>query len=191
VCEIQSHSSLARARPFEFEFESRDDDTRGRPRARAMSDDERDEEMTAMELAKRLAPAFAKMAEAAHEASGMLSKFAKIPNESTLVKRGRGMDSEGKRLTKAQKRELKPPRAPTAFNMFMKDEVQRVRVERGDLSPKEVFTECARRWREKKSRTQGSLQGGGSLNPVSTPPAMKDKHKKDKSHKKDKKNKDK
>jgi hypothetical protein len=49
----------------------------------------------------------------------------------------------------------------------------------------------ARRWREKKSRTQGSLQGAGSLNPVSTPPAMKDKHKKDKSHKKDKKNKDK
>ena len=39
--------------------------------------------------------------------------------------------------------------------------------------------------------TVGSLQGGGSLNPVSTPPAMKDKHKKDKSHKKDKKNKDK
>ena len=35
----------------------------------AMSDDERDEAMTAMELAKRLAPALAKMAEAAHEAS--------------------------------------------------------------------------------------------------------------------------
>ena len=165
-------------------------DGKGGREPRAMSDDERDDAMTAMELAKRLAPALAKMAEAAHEATTMLSKFAKIPNESTLVKRARGMDSEGKRLTKAQKRELKPPRAPTAFNMFMKDEVQRVRVERGDLTPKEVFTECARRWREKKSR-QGSLQGGGSLNPGSTPPAMKDKHKKEKSHKKDKKNKDK
>ena len=176
-------------RAFEFERAAR---ARGAAHARdatdAMSDDDRDDAVTAMELAKRLAPTFAKIAEAAHEAHGTLVKFAKIPNESTLVKRGRGMDAEGKRLTKAQKRELKPPRAPTAFNMFMKTEVQRVRDERGDLTPKEVFTECARRWREKKSRAQGSLSGGGSLNPMSTPPGtMKDKPKKDKSHKKDKK----
>ena len=67
-------------------------------------------------------------------------------------------------------------------------EVVRVRAEKPGLGPKEVFTECAARWKAKKAARGGA---GGSLAGASTPVPVKEKKaRKEKSHKKDKKHRD-
>ena len=39
-----------------------------------------------------------------------------------------------------------PPRAPSAYNIFMREEVARIKQTRTDLAHKEVFKEAARNW---------------------------------------------
>ena len=151
----------------------------------------------ARSLADALAPIFASLAEqclAAHEAMCAIAERAPT---TTLARRRKGKrddDEEGdKKLTKKQKREMRAPRQPTAFNLFMKAEVTRVRAERPGLGPKEVFTECAARWKAKKAAESGGGGDGGrgSLAGVSTPAPVKEKKHKEKSHKKEKKHRDK
>ena len=62
-----------------------------------------------------------------------------------------------------QKAKARAPRAgqPTAFNLFMKAEVVRVRAEKPGLGPKEVFTECAARWKAKKAAMGGAGESRG------------------------------
>jgi len=158
---------------------------------------------TAKSLADALAPIFATLAEqclAAHEA---MCAIADRAPSTTLARRRKGKrgendndDETDKKLTKKQKREMRAPRQPTAFNLFMKAEVTRVRAERPGLGPKEVFTECAARWKAKKAAAGQTGMGGGdggrgSLAGVSTPAPVKEKRHKEKSHKKEKKHRDK
>lgn len=155
---------------------------------------------TAKSLADALAPIFATLAEqclAAHEA---MCAIAERQPTTTLARRRKGKrggeENEDEKLTKKQKREMRAPRQPTAFNLFMKAEVTRVRAERPGLGPKEVFTECAARWKAKKAAAGQTGMGGGdggrgSLAGVSTPAPVKEKRHKEKSHKKEKKHRDK
>ena len=133
----------------------------------------RDAASDARALAEALAPCFASLADVA---------------PTTTLTRKRGTGADGKKLTKKQKRELRAPRQPTAFNLFMKAEVVRVRAEKPGLGPKEVFTECAAGWKAKEAAMGGA---GGSLAGASTPVPVKEKKaRKEKSHKKDKKHRD-
>ena len=66
----------------------------------------------------KLAPLFAKLAEAAQEISDVFAAAGGV----TLGKRGPGeLDANGRPIKK--KKEKRAPRAPTAFNMFMKKAV--------------------------------------------------------------------
>jgi hypothetical protein len=148
----------------------------------------RDAAVDARSLAEALAPCFASLADACLRAHEAVCAIADVAPTTTLTRK-RGAGADGKKLTKKQKRELRAPRQPTAFNLFMKAEVVRVRAEKPGLGPKEVFTECAARWKAKKAAMGGT---GGSLAGASTPVPVKEKKAhKEKSHKKDKKHRDK
>jgi len=155
---------------------------------------------TARTLANALAPIFATIAEqclAAHEAMCAIAERAPTTTLARRRTKGKRVDDGDGTLTKKRKREMRAPRQPTAFNLFMKAEVTRVRAERPELGPKEVFTECAARWKANKAAASGEggvgVEGGmrGSLAGVSTPAPVKEKRHKEKSHKKEKKHRDK
>ena len=147
----------------------------------------RDAASDARALAEALAPCFASLADACLRAHEAVCAIADVAPTTTLTRK-RGTGADGKKLTKKQKRELRAPRQPTAFNLFMKAEVVRVRAEKPGLGPKEVFTECAARWKAKKAAMGGA---GGSLAGASTSVPVKEKKaRKEKSHKKDKKHRD-
>ena len=95
-----------------------------------------------MEMSK-LAPAFAKLAEAAQEISEIFAAAGGV----TLGKRGPGallLDADGKPIKK--KKEKRAPRAPTKFNEFMRTNLAQVKSDNPDKSPKEHFALCAMRW---------------------------------------------
>ena len=97
---------------------------------------------TNMEMSK-LAPAFAKLAEAAQEISEIFAAAGGV----TLGKRGPGallLDADGKPIKK--KKEKRAPRAPTKFNEFMRTNLAQVKSDNPDKSPKEHFALCAMRW---------------------------------------------
>jgi len=151
--------------------------------------------VSATELAGALVPAVARLAEAAYDLQIILAKMGEVPAGGSL-KRTAGAAAaaienlpESVKLTKKQKRELRPPRQPTAFNLFIKSEVAKVRAENPNMEPKAVFSECAARWKAHKAK-HGSAAPGGTLAAagMSTPMGgHKEKSKKEKSHKKDKK----
>ena len=149
--------------------------------------------VSASELAGALVPAFARLAEAAYDVQIILAKLGDVPAGGSL-KRTAGASAaalddlpETVKLTKKQKRELRPPRQPTAFNLFIKSEVAKVRAENPNMEPKAVFSECAARWKVHKAK-HGSVAPSGNLAGMSTPMGgHKEKSKKEKSHKKDKK----
>ena len=115
----------------------------------------------------KLAPLFAKLAEAAQEISDVFAAAGGV----TLGKRGPGeLDANGRPIKK--KKEKRAPRAPTAFNMFMKKAVAEMKEAAArdptnngaDLNPKEVFAQCAAKWKTapenpKASQQVGSLAG--------------------------------
>ena len=116
-----------------------------------------------MEMNK-LAPAFAKLAEAAQEISEIFAAAGGV----TLGKRGPGallLDADGKPIKK--KKEKRAPRAPTKFNEFMRKAVAETKEKNKDKSPKEVFALCAAMW---KDAPENPKSGFGSL-----PPAKGDK----------------
>jgi len=148
-----------------------------------MSSDAEPASANAAELAAALLPLVARMTETLFDAQRALARCAGVPAGQQIgsLKRVAGATIAGEKpMTKKQKRELKPHRAPTAFNLFMKSEVAKVKAEQPGLAPKEVFTACAARWKAAKEK-EGSLHS-------TPPPSKKEKHK-DKSHKKDKKDK--
>jgi hypothetical protein len=148
-----------------------------------MSSDAEPAIANAAELAAALLPLVARMTETLFDAQRALARCAGVPAGQQIgsLKRVAGATIAGEKpMTKKQKRELKPHRAPTAFNLFMKSEVAKVKAEQPGLAPKEVFTACAARWKAAKEK-EGSLHS-------TPPPSKKEKHK-DKSHKKDKKDK--
>lgn len=114
----------------------------------------------------KLAPLFAKLAEAAQEISDVFAAAGGV----TLGKRGPGeLDANGRPIKK--KKEKRAPRAPTAFNLFMKKAVAEMKeaAQRdpnnngADLNPKQVFAQCAAKWKtapeNPKASQQGSLAG--------------------------------
>ena len=112
----------------------------------------------------KLAPAFAKLAEAAQEISEIFAAAGGV----TLGKRGPGallLDADGKPIKK--KKEKRAPRAPTKFNEFMRKAVAETKEKNKDKSPKEVFALCAAMW---KDAPENPKSGFGSL-----PPAKGDK----------------
>lgn len=149
--------------------------------------------VSASELAGALVPAVARLAEAAYDVQIILAKLGNVPAGGSL-KRTAGASAaaldnlpETVKLTKKQKRELRPPRQPTAFNLFIKSEVAKVRAENPNMEPKAVFSECAARWKVHKAK-HGIAAPSGNLAGMSTPMGgHKEKSKKEKSHKKDKK----
>ena len=130
---------------------------------------------TARELARAMLPHVARVTESVYDLQRALADVARVSNVGSL-KRVAGATIAGEKpMTKKQKRELKPHRAPTAFNLFMKAEVAKVKAEHPGLAPKEVFTACAARWKAAKAAKGGDL--------AATPaPSKKEKHK-DKSSK--------
>ena len=95
-----------------------------------------------MEMSK-LAPAFAKLAEAAQEISEIFAAAGGV----TLGKRGPGallLDADGKPIKK--KKEKRAPRAPTKFNEFMRTKVAQVKSDNPTMSPKDIFAMCAAMW---------------------------------------------
>ena len=132
----------------------------------------------------KLAPLFAKLAEAAQEISDVFAAAGGV----TLGKRGPGeLDANGRPIKKKKER---APRAPTAFNMFMKKAVAEMKEAAArdptnngaDLNPKEVFAQCAAKWKTapenpKASQQVGSLAGrsrrsstlSGSRSPSGSP----------------------
>lgn len=112
----------------------------------------------------KLAPLFAKLAEAAQEISDVFAAAGGV----TLGKRGPGeLDANGRPIKK--KKEKRAPRAPTAFNLFMKKAVAEMKEAASrdpnpvDLNPKQVFAQCAAKWKtapeNPKASQQGSLAG--------------------------------
>lgn len=140
---------------------------------------------TATELASAMLPFVGAIAKSAFELELALAKFSNDKPSSGLVRRAgaRVGSVDGERLTKKQRREMKPARAPTEFNIFMKEETAKMRAANPEMKPTDVFSQCAKMWQEEKIRRHGP----SGKPEMSTPLAMKDKHKKEKSHKKDKK----
>ena len=105
----------------------------------------------------KLAPAFAKLAEAAQEISDIFAGGS--PGEAR-----RGFDENGKK----KKKEKRAPRAPTAFNLFMKKAVAEVKADQQnrqvppeeEMNPKEIFAHCAAKW---KNAPENPKSGMGSL----------------------------
>ena len=91
----------------------------------------------------KLAPLFAKLAEAAQEISIVFAGAS-----GTLGKRGalEAFDADGKPIKR--KKEKRAPRAPTAFNLFMKKAVAQAKVENPNLNPKQIFAMCASKWKD-------------------------------------------
>ena len=112
---------------------------------------------TMADMAK-LAPAFAKLAEAAQEISDIFA------GGGVLGKRAGEFDENGKK----KKKEKRAPRAPTAFNMFMKKAVAEVKQDQiarqvgpeEEMNPKQIFAHCASKW---KSAPENPKSGLGSL----------------------------
>jgi len=112
----------------------------------------------------KLAPLFAKLAEAAQEISDVFASAGGM----TLGKRGPGeLDENGRPIKK--KKEKRAPRAPTAFNMFMKKAVAEVKAEQPDLNPKEIFALCAAKW-----KTAPENPKAGGMGSLSEPKKKKD-----------------
>ena len=91
----------------------------------------------------KLAPAFAKLAEAAQEIAVVFAGAS-----GTLGKRGalELFDANGRPIKR--KKEKRAPRAPTAFNMFMKKAVAEAKVANPTLNPKQIFAQCASKWKD-------------------------------------------
>ena len=111
----------------------------------------------------KLAPLFAKLAEAAQEISDVFAAAGGV----TLGKRGPGeLDANGRPIKK--KKEKRAPRAPTAFNLFMKKAVAEVKADQQsrqvppeeEMNPKEIFAHCAAKW---KNAPENPKSGMGSL----------------------------
>ena len=86
----------------------------------------------------KLAPLFAQIGEACIEISKVFAGGV------VLGKRGASgelVDDNGKPIKK--KKEKRAPRAPTAFNLFMKKAVAEVKAETPGMNPKEIFAKCA------------------------------------------------
>ena len=98
----------------------------------------------------KLAPAFAKLAEAAQEISDIFA------GGGVLGKRAGEFDENGKK----KKKEKRAPRAPTAFNLFMKKAVAEVKADHKEMNPKEIFAHCAAKW---KNAPENPKSGLGSL----------------------------
>ena len=106
----------------------------------------------------KLAPAFAKLAEAAQEISDIFA------GGGVLGKRAGEFDQNGKK----KKKEKRAPRAPTAFNLFMKKAVAEVKANQQsrqvppeeEMNPKEIFAHCAAKW---KNAPENPKSGMGSL----------------------------
>ena len=113
---------------------------------------------TMADIAK-LAPAFAKLAEAAQEISDIFAGAGGV-----LGKRAGEFDENGKK----KKKEKRAPRAPTAFNLFMKKAVAEVKADQQsrqvppeeEMNPKEIFAHCAAKW---KNAPENPKSGMGSL----------------------------
>ena len=112
----------------------------------------------------KLAPAFAKLAEAALEISDIFA------GGGVLGKRAGEFDENGKK-----KRKKRGPREPTAFNVFMKkavpeakqDEIAHNVPDKEKMKPTEVFAHAARQWKtapENPKNCLGSLDVGKSKN---------------------------
>jgi len=107
----------------------------------------------------KLAPAFAKLAEAAQEISDIFAGAGGV-----LGKRAGEFDENGKK----KKKEKRAPRAPTAFNLFMKKAVAEVKADQErrkvsreeEMNPKEIFAHCAAKW---KNAPENPKSGMGSL----------------------------
>ena len=130
----------------------------------------------------KLAPLFAKLAEAAQEISIVFAGA-----NGTLGKRGASepaFDADGKPVKR--KKEKRAPRAPTAFNMFMKAAVAQAKLDNPDLNPKEIFAQCASKWKDapenpkaglhQQQQPLGTLAAGGEDDDASKkhPPKNKD-----------------
>lgn len=100
----------------------------------------------------KLAPLFAKLAEAAQEISEVFAG-----GSGTLGKRGalEAFDANGKPIKK--KKEKRAPRAPTAFNLFMKKAVAEVKLEKPGMNPKQIFAECAAKWKDSPDNPKAGL----------------------------------
>ena len=103
----------------------------------------------------KLAPLFAQIGEACIEISKVFAGGV------VLGKRGASgelVDDNGKPIKK--KKEKRAPRAPTAFNLFMKKAVAEVKAETPGMNPKEIFAKCAAKW---KTSPENPKSGLGSL----------------------------
>lgn len=100
----------------------------------------------------KLAPLFAKLAETAQEISAVFAG-----GSGTLGKRGalEAFDANGKPIKK--KKEKRAPRAPTAFNLFMKKAVAQVKLEKPAMNPKQIFAECASKWKDSPDNPKRGL----------------------------------
>jgi len=72
-----------------------------------------------------------------------------------------------------------PPRAPSAYNIFMREEVARIKQTRTDLAHKEVFKEAARNWATAPEnpayqRQQAEAGEGGAGSGAGIPAAIVD-----------------
>jgi len=130
----------------------------------------------ASDVAAIVVTALGKIAEAAHEAEHALATLAKVKPVSSLKRAVIGKREQMAGMTKKQRRELVGKRPPTEFNLFMKNEVEKIKASNPSIPPTDAFTQAAANWKLKKAGAA-----------VSTPPPMKkDKPHKEKSHKKDK-----
>ena len=86
------------------------------------------------------------------------------PGGGVLGKRAGEFDENGKK----KKKEKRAPRAPTAFNLFMKKAVAEVKADQQsrqvppeeEMNPKEIFAHCAAKW---KNAPENPKSGMGSL----------------------------
>ena len=98
----------------------------------------------------KLAPLFAELAETTQKIANVFAGAS-----GTLGKRGAEFDADGKLIKK--KKEKRAPRAPTAFNLFMKKAVAEVKLQKPGMNPKEVFAECASKWKDAPENPKAGL----------------------------------
>ncbi len=132
---------------------------------------------TMADMAK-LAPAFAKLAEAAQEISDIFA------GGGVLGKRAGEYDENGKK----KKKEKRAPRPPTAFNLFMKKAVAETKQEQiarqlrteEEMNPKQIFAHCAAKWKNSPDNPKSEHGSLGSLANPAKPktPGMAKKTKK-------------
>ena len=131
---------------------------------------------TAASVAAIVVTALGKIAEAAHDAEVALAKLANVEPVSGLKRPPTTKREQLAGMTKRQRREFVGKRPPSEFNLFIKSEVEKIRMANPGVAPTEALTQAAHSWKLKKTGL-----------PVSTPPpSKKEKPHKEKSHKKDK-----